>query len=484
MTMSFYRLLLIFVIGPLFLAACASSKGLQPTASLRNSAELSARDTLAGIQADVASWPGRDWWKAYADPQLDALIDQALAGSPTLATARARIAQADALASAADAGRQSQLGFGAGIDRQRYTREGIFPPPVAGSTYTTGQIALNFKHEFDFWGRQQAVLEAALSRARATAVEAEAARLALTVAVARSYVELDRQYAMLDVAKALLKQRERFRDLVVLRKSAGLDNEADQHQSESAVFSARTDVAAAMERITLLGGELAALSGSGPDRGLTIARPRMSLGPAAKLPTQLASELLGRRPDVLAQRLRVQAASRDISAAQARFYPNVDLTALFGFQSINLDHLLMGRNRIVDGGAVLSLPIFDGGRLRANLRVRNADYDLAVEQYNSTLVEAMRDVADQFNSWRAIDAQCAEQSRAQAEAEAAYRLALLRYQGALSNYLAVLSVESQVLAQQRMAADLRARRLIASIGLSRALGGGFQDIASTAPASN
>ena len=484
MTMPFYRLLLICLLGPILLAACATFEGLQPIANVRNSSDLSARDTLAGIQAEATAWPGRDWWKAYADPQLDALIDQALAGSPTLAIARARIEQADAFANVADAGRQAQLGVGASIDRQRYTKEGIFPPPLAGATYTTGQLALNFKHEFDFWGRQQAVLESALSRAQAAAVEAEAARLALAVAVARSYVELDHQFALLDLANALLKQRESFRDLTALRTSAGLDNDVELHQSASAVFSARTDVAATTERITLLADELAALTGSGPDRGLTIARPRLSLGPAAKLPTLLPSELLGRRPDVVAQRLRVQAAGSDISAAQARFYPNVDLTALFGFQSINLDHLLMGHNRIIDTGAALSLPIFDGGRLRANLRIQDADYDLAVEQYNSTLVEAMRDVADQANSWRAIDAQCAEQVRAQAEAEAAYRIALLRYQGALSSYLAVLSVESQVLAQQRVAADLRARRLTASIGLSRALGGGYQDIASTTRTSN
>lgn len=462
------------LLGTVLLSACASFDGMQPNARPVDSATLAIKDSLMLLPSTVDGWPMGDWWKVYGDPQLDSLIDGALTGSPTLAVARARIEQAGALASAAGAERQPQLGGGARVDRQRYTEHGIIPPPIAGAAITTGQLALNFSHEFDFWGRQQATLEAALSRARAAAIEGEAAKLTLAAAVARSYVELEHQYALIDVADDSLKQREQIRALTESRVTAGLESKAELHQSASAVFAARTDVAAVEERIALLKNELAALTGQGPDRGLAIARPRLGLGPAVALPARLSVELLGRRPDIVAQRLRAEAASGDIIAARTRFYPNIDLTAFLGFQSISLDQLLLGGSGNGGAGIALSLPIFDGGRLRANLAARDADYDLAVEQYNSTLVEALRDVAEQVNSWRAVDLQNVEQRQAQAEAEEAFRLALLRYRGGLSSYLTVLSAESQVLSQRRLAADLRARRLTVSIDLSRALGGGFQ----------
>lgn len=469
-----HRSALITLTVAALLAACASFEGLQPNSRPVDPATLAAKDSLAIVPAVADSRPAGDWWQAYGDVQLDALIGEALAGSPTQAAARARIEQADALARAADAARQPQLRGAAGVDRQRYPEHGMYPPPIAGSTLTTGQLAANFSYQFDFWGRQRSALEAALSRARAAEIEGEATRLTLAAAVAQGYAELEHQYALLDVAEASLKQREQIRDLTGLRVRAGLETKVELSQSASAVFAARTDIAAANERIALLKNGLAALVGQGPDRGLSIGRPHLGMGPAAALPSRLPAELLGRRPDIVAQRLRVEAAGGDIATARAGFYPNIDLTAFLGFQSIGLDQLIKGGSRVGGVGAALSLPIFDGGRLRANLAARDADYDLAVEQYNATLVEALREVADQVNSWHAIDLQSAEQRQALAEAKEAYRLALLRYRGELSSYLTVLGVESQVLAQQRLAADLRGRRLTVSIGLTRALGGGFQ----------
>jgi NodT family efflux transporter outer membrane factor (OMF) lipoprotein len=469
------RTLAVVLAGSALLAACANSAGLKPSAQAADPASLAAKDTLSLVPTKADSWPADDWWRAYGDTQLDTLIEEALAGSPTLAVAHARIEQADAAVRATRAMRWPQLGVAANADRQRYSENGLFPPPIAGATLTTGQLAANFSYQFDFWGKQRSALDAALSRARAAAIEGEAARLALAAAVAQTYVELDHQYALLDVAEASAKQREQIRELTGLRVKAGLETQVELRQSESSVFAARTNIGIANEHIALLRNALAALLGKGPDRGLTITRPHLGDGPAAKLPSDLPADLLGRRPDVVAQELRVEAAGGEIDAARASFYPNVDLTAFLGFQSIGLDQLLKNGSRTRGAGLALSLPIFDGGRLRANLAGRDADYDLAVQQYNATLVEALREVADQVNSWHAIDLQSADQAKAQAQAEEAYRLALMRYKGALSSYLTVLSVESQVLSQRRLAADLRARRLTTSIALNRALGGGFRD---------
>jgi NodT family efflux transporter outer membrane factor (OMF) lipoprotein len=188
----------------------------------------------------------------------------------------------------------------------------------------------------------------------------------------------------------------------------------------------------------------------------------------------LPADLLGRRPDIAAQRLRIEAAGADIDVAKASFYPNVSLSAYAGLQSLGLSQFLSAGSAIAGVGPALSLPIFDGGRLRANLRGKQADYDAAVEQYNGAIVEALHQVADELASMRSIEVQREEQRQALASAQAAYELALVRYREGLGNYLQVLSAETPLLAQRSFGADLDARERVVSVNLIRALGGGYE----------
>jgi len=185
------------------------------------------------------------------------------------------------------------------------------------------------------------------------------------------------------------------------------------------------------------------------------------------------ADLLGRRPDIVAARARVEAASRDIAAAKAAFYPDVNLTALIGVQSVTLSKLLETGSAIPSAGAAIRLPIFDAGRLRGNLAARNADYDAAVEQYNQALADALREVVDQLASMRSVQVQRTEADTALAAAEEAYDLAVTRYKAGIGSLLQVLTAETQVLEQRNLRADLHARELALSINLIRALGGGF-----------
>src|SRR5262249_2808149 len=150
---------------------------------------------------------------------------------------------------------------------------------------------------------------------------------------------------------------------------------------------------------------IAALMGAGPDRGLAIARPEVTLVRAFGLPRELAADLLGRRPDIVAARLRAEAAARRIDQARAAFYPNVNLVAFAGVQSIGLDMLGRSGSSIGSIGPAISLPIFDGGRLRSQLRGADADYALAVANYDDTVVRALQDVADATASQRALGGQ-------------------------------------------------------------------------------
>ena len=465
------------LLAALLAAGCASFDGLAPKAQRTGAASLQAKATLADVQPSAA-WPAANWWQGFGDAQLDALIEEALAGNPGIGSARARIDRARALAAAAGAALAPQGNAGLNVTRQRYSSNGIFPPPIAGSWHTQTDLAATFSYELDLWGRNRAGYDAALGQARAAEVDAYAVRLLLASSVARAYAELSRSFELLDLARDTLKQREAMLDLTQRRVAAGLDSDLELKQAEGSIPAARAHIAQIEEEIALGRNLLAALAGKGPDRGLAITRPQLKAQPVA-LPSVLPADLLGRRPDVVAQRWRVESARRDIDAAKAQFYPNVNLSALVGVQSISFAKLLTARSEDPAFGPALRLPLFDGGRLRANLAAKDADYDLAVEQYNQTLIEALREVVDQLTSLKSLDAQRAELERSLASARAAYALAAERYRAGVASYLQVLAAETPLLEQKNLRANLRARQLELSINLIRALGGGFADAAAS-----
>ncbi len=452
-------------------AGCANPGGIGHRSSLAEPAALATEQTFANETAGAA-WPELDWWKRFGDAQLDALVEEGLAGSPSIRLARARVDEAVATAQIAGAPLSPQVGAGADVTRQRFSEHYIFPPPIGGSTFTTTQLSLSVGYELDFWGKNRAAYDAALGRTRAAEADSFAARLVLSSALAGVYVQLARAFDQLDLAKRELHDRESVQKLTDDRVRAGLDSRLELKQVETSIPAARTRIAQMEEEIALRRNQLAALLGQGPDRGLAIARPSLHVTSVA-LPSRVPADLLGRRPDVVASRLRAEAAARDIASAKADFYPNVNLSALIGVQSVSLSNLLTAGSSVPTAGAAIRLPILDGGRLRGALAARNADYDLAVEQYNQTLADALREVVDQLTSLRSVQTQRTEVETALASAEEAYGLAVTRYQAGLGSLLQVFTAEMAVLEQRTLRADLQSRELTLSINLIRALGGGF-----------
>ncbi|MBS0335560.1 MAG: efflux transporter outer membrane subunit, partial [Proteobacteria bacterium] len=236
---------------------------------------------------------------------------------------------------------------------------------------------------------------------------------------------------------------------------------------------AQFDVAIALAR-----NQLAALAGKGPDRGLSIGPVPGGVGPAAHahgLPPDLPLDLLGRRPDLAAARWRVESAAGEVEVAKKRFLPNVNLLAFAGVASLGLDRLLAAGSGIGGVGPAVRVPLFSAGGLQAGLRGREADYDLAVERYNELLLDAVREVADQVQTRRVLDAERSERRLAYAATEQARRFALERYRAGIASYLEVLDAEAPLFALQRADTDLGARALLAEVGLYRALGGGYAD---------
>lgn len=457
----------------LLAAACANTGGLVPQAKLEQAEQLAAKKTLIDTRTSTAAWPAPDWWKQFNDAQLDQLLQEGLAGSPSLRLAAARTRKALALAQTTGAVLVPNMIGSASSTRQRFTEHGAVPPPFAGHWATQNNLQATLNWEIDFWGKNRAAYESALGQAKAAEVDAEAARLALSTNIAQAYVQLARAYAQLDVAQASLKDREVVYALTRERNAAGIDTRLEVKQAQAALPAAREQIAQLNENIALTRNQLAALLGQGPDRGLAIARPTLAGAQSIAVPSALPAELLGRRPDIVAQRERTEAARQGIAAAKAEFYPNVNLTAFIGLQALEPANLLAVANRTLGVSPALTLPIFEGGKLRGNLASKNADYDIAVEQYNQTLIDALREVVDQLAAWHSVEEQRTQQKQALAAAQEAYDLAVLRYREGIGNYLQVLSAEAPLLAQQSLDADLHARTQSIAINLTRALGGGF-----------
>jgi NodT family efflux transporter outer membrane factor (OMF) lipoprotein len=442
--------------------------GIQSQATLRDAPSLG----LPAVQSAALTLDAQ-WWREFGDAQLNRLIDEALVSSPSLKVVQARMARAQAGVDVTDAASGPQLNVGVNATRQLFTANGLIPPPLAGSIYETGEAQLTGSWELDFFGKNRAALNAALGNARAAQADAEAARMLLASNVARSYFQLVRLNDQLGVAQQLLAQRTRALHLVQDRVNAGLDTRLEQRQSEGALPDARLQIETLQEQLTLAHHALNALVGQ-PKEALAPVLPALSAIKNIANATTLPSDLLGRRADIAAARWRVEAATQDVSNARSQFYPNVNLVAFAGFSSIGLDRLLGAGSQQWGVGPALRLPIFDGGRLRANLSGKAADLDAAIESYNAAVIDAVRDVADQLASKQAVSRQQVEQRAAQTLAENAYEIAVQRYEAGLSNYLSVLTADTTVLNQRRTGVDLAARALDTQVALMRALGGGYR----------
>ena len=334
------------------LAACVDRGGWKPAPQLPPQA-VSANRTLADAEVQPTAWPGDGWWHGYGDPQLDALVDEALRGNPSLATAEARLRAAQGQALAARATRLPTVALDASVERQRFPVNGLYPPPYGGNYFTQGQATLDLSYDIDFWGRNRALAQAANFGVEAAQADRAAARLAIAVAVVRAYVQLDLSYDLLDVANDSLKQQLNILDLTQQRVGAGLENNARVKQSQGIVALTRAGVEATQANIDLARNQLADLVGAGPDRGQDLKRPQLDAPQDLTLPTVLPSELLGRRPDIVAARAQVESATQGVKAAEAAFYPDVNLAAFAGFQSFGLGQLFDASDRILGAGPAL-----------------------------------------------------------------------------------------------------------------------------------
>jgi NodT family efflux transporter outer membrane factor (OMF) lipoprotein len=454
----------------LTLGGCASSAGIAPVAQTIAPASVGLDANAAASALPLAA----DWWHAFGDSTLDGLVERALAGNPSLKVAQARLERAQAVIAGAQSADGLKVNGEFDATRQRFSKNGIYPPPLGGGIFTIGTAQIGASYDFDFFGRNRAAIEAAVGAQRAAQADVQAARIVLASNVARTYVQLGRLFEQRDVAARALKQRDETLSLIRQRVSGGLDTNVELRQGEGLLPESRQQIEQLDEQVALARHTLAALTAQAPNALDALVVPLRTVQ-AVAVPDTLPADLLGRRADIAAARWRIEAATSDVKNAKASFYPNINLTAFVGLNAIGLDRLVRSGSEQYGIGPALTLPIFDAGRLRANLRGKTADLDAAIESYNGAVLDAVHDAADQISSVRSIARQQAEQAKAQAAAESAYDLATQRYKAGLGSYLTVLNAESTVLNQRRFATDLKARALDVQIALIRALGGGYAE---------
>ncbi len=466
------------ICGPvalLLLAGCAATPDAGPRPVPRTAGSVAASQSLPG--SSQGEWPADDWWQAYGDPQLDALVTEGLANSPDIAAAVARLRKAEALAQQADAALLPTLDAKgtAGFTKQSYNIG--YPPefvallPHGWKSEAEADVTLGF--DPDLWGKNRAALAAATSERQAAAVEAHEATLMLATSITQAYADLGAAIALRDNRQAALNTRTASQSLTGERLREGLETRGSLRTSQAQSDSARADLAAADQSVLLRRHQLAVLLGAGPDRGLTITPPRLAPLGTHDLPADVTTELLGRRADVVAARMRVEAEASRIKVARADFYPSFRLDALAGLQSLPLGQLFNSGSTYGTVGPAVSLPLFHGGALRAAYRGARADYDLAVSDYDHTVLTAYQQTADAVATRNAQARQLDEARAAASTSEEAYSIAMARYRGGLSTYLDALIVEDRLVQARQALVVTDAAYRSADIALIRALGGGF-----------
>jgi len=451
----------------LSLGGCADFAGIGPKARMAEPKDLAARSFAA--QTTPAE-PSTAWWTRFGDAQLNALVQQALQNHPNMRLAQARVERALALTEASAS--TEKPGVNASVDgtRQRFSANGIYPPPLAGGVYETANAQLSASYEWDLFGKNRAALDAALGQVRAAQADAHAAELLLAAQVTRSYFNLLRLNALQSLAQRNLDQREQLVALVQSRLAAGLDSPGELRSSESSLPELRQYAESLREQQALARNALAALTGQAV--GLQDLKPGMLANILAQAtPKALPLDVLANRPDIAAARARVEAGLSEVEVAKAQFYPNINLVAFAGLNSIGFGNISKSGSEQWGVGPAVRLPIFDGGRLRAQLKGKSADVDMAIESYNALMVEAARDVGDQVATLQSLERQREEQRAGQASAQVLHDIAAQRFAAGLGSRASLLNAQFAVLNQERQGVELIARTLDAQTQLLRATGG-------------
>jgi multidrug efflux system outer membrane protein len=418
--------------------------------------------------------PKNSWWTIFNDTELNQYEGRAAASNQTLKAATARLAQARAFARVTASGLYPELDAGGSGYRQRLSATrptngaSIVPTAVTQNTFS---IPFTLNYELDLFGRVRRSLEAANASLQASAADLENVRLLVSSELAADYFqlrELDAEMAV--VQKAIAFQKEGL-NLVDRRHQGGAVSGLDVAQQQTVLDSSYTQLALLQQQRAQFEHALAVLQGLPASQFQAPVRALDAPPPA--IPLALPSELLQRRPDIATAERQVAAANAQIGVAKSAFYPSISLSGGGGFQSSDIVKLVDAPSAIWSLGLSALEPVIAGGRNRARLENARAVYDEGVANYRESALVAFQQIEDALTGLNTLAAASDSQQRAVADAERSLNLANARYTGGLVTYLDVITAQEQVLTNERLATQIQGQRLVTSVLLVKALGGGW-----------
>jgi NodT family efflux transporter outer membrane factor (OMF) lipoprotein len=451
-------------LAALALAGCVATPHVEPQVAQVAPGALGLDASTAHIDAD--------WWKAFGDPQLNSLIATGLADNPSLAMALARVRAAQAQIDTEHAGLLPHVSASGQVDRARFGDK-ILPPPVGGADSDITIADASLKWDLDLFGRQHDLVRQATASADAARLDAAAARLAVSVAIAQTYVSYARAERLIEVANGFVATRQQALGFTRSRIRNQLASRFELEQAQTLLAQAEQARTQATQQRDTLVHALAALVGRGADFYPQIAKPALALDRAPGVPAMLPADLLGRRPDLLAGRARIEAAVQGRKAAAAAFLPDVSISALAGLTAAGFGNFFTGGAFSYSVGPAVSLPIFEGGKLRAQYKGATADLDVAVASYNDNVLGAVREAADAISNVRAADQDLADEGRVVAGLRETVRLDQVRVATGLGSQLDSIESGFRLLEAEQALVGLQGDALTRRVQLIAALGGGF-----------
>lgn len=457
------------VLATAALQGCAPFGQQPPTATIT---PVDQWDAGAAIRAASPGEPAAPrWWRALGDAQLDRILDDALDGAPSLRVQHERVEQALAEARVEHAAQLPKLDAEADAVAQRLSNSYRTPPPAAGHWQVDAQALLTASWDLDLAGRLRAMSRAARLRADRQRALEDAAKVSLEAAIVETYLQLALEQQLLAIAHDTLAQHEHLLRLTTARVDADIDMQVAALRAGEPVPLAQASIERHNAAAAQLKHRLAALVGKGPGYADTLVASAGALVTPLPLPAVLPASLVGTRPDVLAARYDVEAQSAGIDAAHAAFYPDINLLAFAGVQSYGFRALLHGSSGTLGAGPALTLPIFEGGRLQAELRAQRSAYNAAVAAYDDTVVNALAQVSDALTEIDALSRERGLHRQALEQARQAYDIETRRYAKGIAGYLDVLLAQGRLLEDRTSAAQADASFAIEHVRLIAALGG-------------
>ena len=422
--------------------------------------------------------PKGAWWQRFNDPQLNALEERALAGSPTLAAANARLAQARATLDAASGGRYPQIGLTGRDARTRISANRPLTNNISPNFSTTQSdyvVGLTASYEVDLAGRVQRTIEGARASAQQSAADLENVRLLLTADLATAYFNLRSVDIELDVVTRSIALQRRSLELATSRHDLGATSGLDVAQQQALLDSTLTQIDVLRRQRGQFEHAIATLTGT-PAPLFSLAADAKEMAPPA-VPIGVPSDVLERRPDVAAAERAMAAANAQVGVASAAFYPSISLGGLYGSESHALSTLFSTPSLIWSLGASAAQTLFDGGRIRANAEFARAGYDVSVANYRRVVLSAMQEVEDGITGLAALERAFNQSQLAIASSRRVLDLATARYEGGVATYLDVITAQQSLLSSERQSAQLLGQRLLTSVFLVKALGGDWDNAA-------